>query len=64
MAACTLTLPGQTSLGNVGVPIPCSEIKLVDVPEMNYYAKDDQGEICFRGSHCFKEYFEVIILYL
>ena len=58
-AACTLTLPGQTSVGNVGVPLPCCEIKLVDVPDMDYYAKDDKGEVCFRGSHCFKEYFKV-----
>jgi len=35
--------------GHVGPPILCNKIKLVDVPEMDYYAKDGKGEvnICF-----------------
>ncbi|XP_075240863.1 long-chain-fatty-acid--CoA ligase 5-like isoform X2 [Convolutriloba macropyga] len=57
-AAATLTLPGQASLGNVGIPLACCEIKLIDVPEMNYYAKDDKGEVCFRGTHCFSGYYK------
>lgn len=57
-AAATLTLPGQLSLGNVGVPLPCCEIKLIDVPEMNYLAEQDKGEVCFRGTHCFTGYYK------
>lgn len=32
-------------IGNVGPPLPCCEIKLADVEDMNYYAKDNKGEV-------------------
>ena len=32
-------------VGHVGPPLPCNKIKLVDVPEMEYYAKDGKGEV-------------------
>lgn len=54
----TLTLPGDVSGGNVGVPMPCAEIKLVDVPELNYWAKNDQGEVCVRGPSMMRGYFK------
>ena len=31
--------------GHVGAPIPCNKIKLVDVEEMEYYARDNKGEV-------------------
>lgn len=31
--------------GHVGPPLPCNIVKLVDVPEMDYFAKNDQGEV-------------------
>lgn len=33
-------------IGHVGCPLPCCKVKLVDVPEMGYYAKDNKGEVC------------------
>jgi long-chain acyl-CoA synthetase len=44
--------------GNVGGPLPCIEFKLVDVPDMNYFAKDVKGEICLRGPNIFKGYYK------
>jgi len=43
-AAATLTLACDNSLGHVGVPMPNTKIKLVDVPEMNYFAAGVDGE--------------------
>ena len=31
--------------GHVGPPIPCNIVKLVDVEEMEYFAKHNQGEV-------------------
>lgn len=45
-----------TTAGHVGPPVPCNIIKLVDVEEKEYYAKNGQGEICLKGPNVFKGY--------
>ncbi|KAJ1662665.1 long-chain fatty acid-CoA ligase [Coemansia sp. RSA 1813] len=49
-------IPGDTSLGNIGPPVPSVEIKLVDVPEAKYFARNQQGEIWVRGPSVFRGY--------
>eukprot|EP01134_Creolimax_fragrantissima_P002230 CFRG2230T1 len=56
-AASTVTIPGDHDLGHVGPPLPCNEIKLIDVPEMKYFAKEGKGEVCMRGANVFVGYF-------
>jgi len=52
----------EMQLGHVGKPLPCNEIKLVDVPEMNYSSKNtpQTGEIMLRGHNIFKGYYKDI----
>lgn len=55
-AVLSLQLPGEFEPGQVGGPLSCCKVKLVDVPEMDYYAKDGFGEICCKGGNVFKGY--------
>ncbi|XP_048043916.1 long-chain-fatty-acid--CoA ligase 1b [Megalobrama amblycephala] len=55
-AGSTTTLPGDWIAGHVGAPLPCNDIKLVDVAEMNYFAANGEGEVCVRGPNVFKGY--------
>jgi long-chain acyl-CoA synthetase len=48
---------GDASTGNIGVPFNCNMIKLADVPDMQYFAKDNVGELCIKGANVFKGYY-------
>ncbi|EGG20097.1 fatty acyl-CoA synthetase [Cavenderia fasciculata] len=53
--------PEDPESAYVGPPLACCEVKLVDVPEMNYYATDKpnpRGEVAIRGYNVFKGYYK------
>merc|ERR1711970_674771 len=57
-AACGTCFANYTKEdGCIGAPMPYNSIKLADVPDMDYYAKDGKGEICFYGN-VMKGYFK------
>lgn len=60
---CTITSMDEddTTSGHVGSPSPSCEVKLADVPEMEYMSTDrpnPRGEICVRGPILFKGYYK------
>lgn len=57
-APITLTVQGDHTPGHVGPPVACCCVKLVDVPEMEYWAKNNQGEICVKGTNVFQGYYK------
>ncbi|XP_045213523.2 long-chain-fatty-acid--CoA ligase 1-like isoform X2 [Mercenaria mercenaria] len=57
-AGIAFNIPGETEAGHVGPPLPCNIVKLIDVPEMDYYSKNDQGEIVCKGPSVFSGYFK------
>lgn len=54
----TTTIYGDYAGGNVGSILPNMIVKLVDVPEKEYYAKDNKGEICSKGLSVFQGYYK------
>eukprot|EP00003_Mantamonas_plastica_P032666 TRINITY_DN89_c0_g1_i1.p2 TRINITY_DN89_c0_g1~~TRINITY_DN89_c0_g1_i1.p2 ORF type:complete len:485 (+),score=191.99 TRINITY_DN89_c0_g1_i1:848-2302(+) len=59
-AASTVSRLDDTSSGHVGVPLPCCEVVLRDVPEMNYLHTDEnpRGEVLIRGVNVFQGYYK------
>ncbi|KAI0826724.1 acetyl-CoA synthetase-like protein [Trametes gibbosa] len=59
---CTSCWPSDpTACGVVGAPHASSEMKLIDVPELGYYAADEpfpRGELCMRGGQRFIGYYK------
>ncbi|KAI5755194.1 hypothetical protein M8J77_014875 [Diaphorina citri] len=58
VAPITLTIQGDYVPEHVGPPICCCSVKLVDVPEMDYFAHEGKGEVCVRGNNVFLGYFK------
>jgi len=58
-ATCSLQLP-KDKIASVGPPSLCSEVRLRDIPEMNYVSKGSlqRGELLIRGPNIFSGYYK------
>ena len=52
-----MTLPGDPETGHCGPPLASCYVKLVDVPDMEYYAREGSGEVCVKGPIVFQGYY-------
>lgn len=50
--------PDKFEYGSVGEITPAVTVKLVDTPELNYYAKNNQGELWIKGDPVSPHYYE------
>ncbi|VDK17584.1 unnamed protein product [Anisakis simplex] len=57
-ALATSTWPCDTVGGHCGGPSTCTLLKLADVPELNYFARERKGEILLKGPSCTAGYFK------
>ncbi|KAH8114997.1 long-chain-fatty-acid-CoA-ligase [Phellopilus nigrolimitatus] len=57
---CAIMPPEFMQYGAVGAPVPSTEIKLLDVPEIGYYSTNErpQGEVLIRGPSVIKGYYK------
>jgi len=44
--------------GKVGPPLPCNEVVLVSVPDMNYLVENGHGEVWLRGNNISSGYYK------
>lgn len=64
-APAAITFSRDPTVGHVGGPYRTLDIKLVDVPDMNYTSEDKdeagnpmpRGEVCYKGWNTFRGYF-------
>lgn len=63
--ACCIEKQGDPFVGSVGGPLSCSDIKVMEVPDLDYFPGDviegiqmPRGEVCIKGPIVFKGYYK------
>ncbi|KAF8632068.1 hypothetical protein AX15_002066 [Amanita polypyramis BW_CC] len=57
---CAILPPELMQYSTVGLPVPSTEVKLLDVPDAGYLSSNNppQGEVCIRGPSVTKGYYK------
>ncbi|CAD6195685.1 unnamed protein product [Caenorhabditis auriculariae] len=56
--AATASIFVDSDDGNVGIPVPCNAVKLMDEPDIGYFVEKNGGQVMIKGPNVMRGYYK------